>query len=104
MIHVIASLKIRPGTIDALMDVYTDFLPQVRAEQGCIAYTPAVDHDTDIPTQRKEPDVVTIVELWESIEAFRAHLIAPHVIAYRERIKGIVESVSIKVLDHVNGP
>ncbi|MFH1984547.1 MAG: putative quinol monooxygenase [Pseudomonadota bacterium] len=101
MIHVIATIKIKPGCRDALIDVYKDFIPQVQAESGCITYTPTMDHDTDIPTQRKEPDVVTIVELWEDIEAFRAHLIAPHVIAYRERVKDIVESVSIKVLDHV---
>lgn len=101
MIHVIASIKIKPGCLNALMDVYKDFVPQVKAEDGCIAYTPTVDHDTDIPTQRKEPDVVTIVELWESLAAFRAHLVAPHVVAYRERVKDIVDSVSIKVLNHI---
>jgi len=101
MIHVIATIKTKPGCLGALMDVYKDFIPKVQAEKGCITYTPTIDHDTDIPNQRKEPDVVTIVELWENTAAFRAHLIAPHVIAYRERVKDIVENVSIKVLDHV---
>ena len=101
MIHVIATVKVKPGAIDALMRVYEDLVPQVTAEKGCIAYTPTVDYDTDIPSQRKEPDVVTIVELWDSLEAFRAHLAAPHVIAYRKRVKDIVENVSIKVLNHI---
>ena len=101
MIHVIASITIKPGSLQALMDIYADFIPQVRAEAGCIAYTPTIDHDTDIPTQRKEPDVVTVVELWESLDHFRTHLTAPHVVAYRERVKDIVENVSIKVLGHL---
>ena len=101
MIHVIASIRIRPGTLGALLEVYKTFIPQVRAEKGCIAYTPTIDFDTDIPTQTKEPDVVTIVELWESLEDFHAHLVAPHVVAYRERVKDILVNVSIKVLDHV---
>lgn len=101
MIHVIASIKIKPGTLAELMAVYRDFVPQVKAEDGCIDYTPTVDHDTDLPNQQKETDMVTIVELWESLEAFQAHLIAPHVVAYREQVKDIVENVSVKVLGHV---
>ena len=32
-------------------------------------------------------NVVTIVEKWEDIEALEAHLIAPHMIAYRKEIQ-----------------
>lgn len=63
-----------------------------------IEYAPTVDIDANIPPQILEENVVTIIEKWESLEALTAHLSAPHMLSYREKIKGIVEDVSIKVL------
>jgi len=42
-----------------------------------------------------------IVEAWESLEALAAHLQTPHMLAYKEEVKGIVESVSFHVLQPV---
>ena len=42
--------------------------------------------------------IVTIIEKWESLAALRAHLTAPHMLTYREKVKDIVENVSLKVL------
>jgi quinol monooxygenase YgiN len=42
--------------------------------------------------------MVTIIEKWDSLEALRNHLTAPHMLAYREKIKDIVEDLSLKVL------
>jgi len=43
--------------------------------------------------------VVTIVEKWESLEALQAHVVAPHMAAYRERVKDFVVRVSLQVLE-----
>jgi len=45
-----------------------------------------------------DENVVTIIEAWESPEELRNHLVAPHMLAYREKVSGIVENVTIKVL------
>jgi len=42
--------------------------------------------------------VVTIIEKWQSLEDLRAHLAAPHMLAYRTAVKDIVADVSLKVL------
>ena len=48
-----------------------------------------------------DPDRITVVECWTDMEAFRAHLTAPHVIAYREQVRDIVADVTLRVLDAV---
>jgi quinol monooxygenase YgiN len=45
-----------------------------------------------------DENVVTIIEKWESLEALRDHLEAPHMLAYSEKVKNIVAGLSLKVL------
>jgi quinol monooxygenase YgiN len=45
------------------------------------------------------PDGVTIIEKWDSLEALRDHLVTPHMKAFFEKRKDMVEGSSIlKVL------
>jgi quinol monooxygenase YgiN len=44
-------------------------------------------------------DEVTIVEKWESVAALEAHLKAPHMAAYRERVKPFVRRVRLRILE-----
>ena len=62
------------------------------------ALEPAVDIDAKLPPQILDENVVTIIEKWESLEALRDHLEAPHMLAYREKVKNIVAGLSLKVL------
>jgi quinol monooxygenase YgiN len=43
-------------------------------------------------------DVVVVVEKWESIPALEAHLIAPHMMEYRPKVKDFVKRVSLQIL------
>ena len=43
-------------------------------------------------------DSVTIIEKWETLENLEAHLKAPHMLAYREKVQDLVEGTSLKVL------
>ncbi|MBS1239088.1 MAG: quinol monooxygenase, partial [Deltaproteobacteria bacterium] len=71
----------------------------VLAEKGCVAYVPAVDVESGIPVQVDlRPDVVTLVEAWESLADLQAHLKAPHMLAYREKVKDIVKNISLHVM------
>jgi quinol monooxygenase YgiN len=99
MIYVIATLDLAPGTRSAFLAEFAKVVPLVRAENGCIEYAPAIDADTDIPSQaRMGPDRVTIVEKWASVDALRAHDAAPHMQAYRGRVKDYVRSKEIRML------
>ena len=99
MIHVIATIELAPGSRDAFLAEFRKLIPDVKAEAGCIAYGPAVDAETDIPTQaRIGADKVVIVEQWESVATLKAHSVAPHMQAYRVRVKEFVKGMELRVL------
>lgn len=98
MIHVIASVQVKPGNVKAFLEIFKANVPLVRAEKGCINYVPTVDIKADLPPQVMDENVVTIIEAWENLEALRSHLGAPHMLAYREKVSSIVKNVSLKVL------
>ena len=99
MIHVIATIDLAPGTRDAFLTEFRKLIPEVKAEAGCLAYGPAIDAETDIPTQaRVGADKVVIVEQWESVAALKAHAVAPHMKAYRVAVKEFVRGMELRVL------
>jgi quinol monooxygenase YgiN len=100
MIYVIATVEVKPGKREAFLVEFHKNIPNVRAEKGCMEYGPTVDVKTDIKTQIPlRANTVTIVEMWESLQALQAHLQAPHMTQYRERVKDLVASVSLQVLE-----
>lgn len=102
MIHVIATIELNSGSTEAFLEAFKRNIPNVRAEEGCIAYGPTVDVDSGIPIQGGvRPDVVTIVEHWTNLEALHAHLEAPHMAAYGIEVKDLVKNVSLQVLQPV---
>ena len=99
MIHVIATVELAPGTREKFLSEFRKIIPEVRAEAGCIEYGPAVDAKTDIPIQFKlGADKVVVIEKWESVAALEAHGVAPHMQAYRAKVKGFVKSMELRVL------
>ncbi len=99
MIHVIATIELTPGTRDAFLTEFRKLIPDVHAEAGCIEYGPAIDAQTEIPTQAKiGADKVVIIEKWESLAHLKAHSVAPHMQAYRPRVKDYVKSMALQVL------
>ena len=99
MISVIASIRVKPGRLTEFLEIFKSNVPSVNEERGCIEYFPAVDIDADLPSQTLDENVVTIIENWESLKALRDHLKTPHMLAYREKVKDMVEDLSIKVLE-----
>jgi len=98
MIHVIASVKVKPGKRDQLLDLFRENLPRVREEKGCIRYFPAVDVATGLPPQSLDEDIITVIETWESLEALKDHLATPHMAAFFEKEKPLVSGSVIKIL------
>lgn len=99
MIHVIATIKVKPGMREKYLAILKANLPNVLAEKGCRAYAPTVDVESGIPVQVDlRPDVVTLVEAWESLADLQAHLKAPHMLDYRGKVKDIVKNISLHVL------
>ncbi len=99
MIHVIATVELNPGTRDKFLAEFRKLIPDVRAETGCIEYGPTIDADTDIAIQYKVgPDRVVVIEKWETVAALKAHGVAPHMQAYRAKVKDYVKGMELRVL------
>ena len=98
MINVIASIRVKPESLSAFLEIFKVNVLNVKQEKGCIEYFPAVDVDADLPPQVFEVNVVTVIEKWENLDALHAHLASAHMIAYQEKVKDMVEDVSLKIL------
>jgi quinol monooxygenase YgiN len=98
MINVIASIHIKEGRLSEFVEISKSNIPNVLEEKGCMEYVPTIDIPAGLPRQELNDNVVTIIEKWGSLEDLQAHLSAPHMLAYREKVKDLVEKMSVKVL------
>ncbi len=100
MIHVLAIITAKPGMRDRILEAYRANVANVRAEDGCIAYEAVVDVRDGAPgfAQFGE-DSFVVVEKWASMEALRAHAVAPHMKAYASQVKDLTANRAIHVLE-----
>ena len=91
MLFVIATLTIKPGTLDEVVAAATPCLEGTRKEEGCISYDlhVAVDDETKL----------VFVERWESREALKAHFSAPHLVAWRDAGAPYVTARRIEIIE-----
>ena len=102
MIHVIATIELNPGCRDDYIKILRNNVPNVKAEDGCLAYEPTIDIESGLPIKSEIRDnVVTIVEAWETLEALHAHLKTEHMAAYREAVQDYVAGLTVRVLKPV---
>ncbi|MBN2808618.1 MAG: antibiotic biosynthesis monooxygenase [Deltaproteobacteria bacterium] len=101
MLHVIASIQVKEGKMSQFMEIFKANIPNVLQENGCIEYVPTIDLPSGLPPQELNPNIATIIEKWHSLDDLKAHLSAPHMLDYKEKVKDIVEDMSVKVLEAV---
>ena len=68
-------------------------------EEGCLEYSATVDFPTEVPIQETNPNIVTVVEKWETFPHLQAHFTAPHMLDYKAKVEDMVEDVSLKILE-----
>jgi quinol monooxygenase YgiN len=100
MIHVIASIGVKPGKRTAFIEIFKKNVPAVLAENGCVEYIPAIDADSGIEAQWKDETVVTVIEKWKTLDALHAHLAAPHMEQFRADTADLTEDVSLTILEN----
>ena len=76
MIHLIATLRIKEGSLPAIMEAVTPCIEATRRETGCILY--------DLHQSLTEPDKLVFVEQWESRADLERHFTEPHLIEWRK--------------------
>jgi quinol monooxygenase YgiN len=99
MIHVIATIEVKPGRREDFLAEFRRLVPAVRGEVGCIEYGPTIDAASELALPGPLRDnVVVIIEKWESLTALKSHLQAAHMAEYRVRVKDLVVGVQLQVL------
>jgi quinol monooxygenase YgiN len=99
MIYVIATIEVLEGRRDEFLKEFHRIVPLVRQERGCLEYGPAIDVPTGIAAQGPiREHTVTVIEKWNCLDALQAHLAAPHMTEYRERVRDLVVAVDLQVL------
>lgn len=101
MIYVAATIELKSEEVRGeFLKIFKANVPAVKAEKGCMMYEPTLDLASGLPAQRRvSKSVVTIVEGWESMAHLSEHLKAPHMASYREKVKDMVKSVALNVLE-----
>lgn len=100
VVHVLAIITAKPGMRDRVLEAFRANVPAVHAEDGCIEYVATVDHPRSGDQHaRFGPDSFVVVEKWASMEALQAHAAAPHMAAYAAKVKDMLDSRVIHVLE-----
>lgn len=76
MIYLIATLKIKPGSMPAIKEAVMPCIEGTRNEPGNISY--------DLFQSATDENTLTFVERWENQEAVDNHFTEPHFLAWRE--------------------
>lgn len=90
MIYVVATLVIRPGSLDALRAPAAACIAETREETGCIAY--------ELFHSLSDPEKLVFVEKWQTREDLTAHSKQPHLAAWREASAPHLVSRTIEVV------
>ena len=99
MIHVVAVITTKPGKREDVLKEFRANMPAVHAEDGCIEYGPVIDADGFGSFQTAiGQDTFMVVEKWASADALKAHAAAPHMAAYAAKVKDMLESRVIHIL------
>lgn len=104
MVHVVATIELHSGARTRFLGEFQQIVPTVQAEDGCLEYGAAVDLPTRLAAQLPVRDhAVVVVEKWRDLPALEAHLVAPHMTAYRARVKDLVIKTTLQVLEPAPG-
>lgn len=90
MIYVIATLTIRPGSLEALRKPAAACIEATRKEDGCISY--------ELFSSVIDPEKLVFVEKWETRGALTAHSKTEHLLAWREASKPHVIERHIEIV------
>lgn len=80
-VRVVATLRCKPGKGDEAVLAVRRCVAATRQEAGCIEYAAYRSDDA--------PDRITVVELWQSLQALEEHKRTPHLQALVEAVKDL---------------
>ncbi|MEL7649413.1 MAG: putative quinol monooxygenase [Sedimentibacter sp.] len=89
MIKVVAKGIYLEGKADEAITMYDELVKKTREEKGCISYSLFRDVNN--------PDILTMIEEWESVEDLEAHKISEHFTRIVPKIGALRKSAELNV-------
>ncbi|GLQ08817.1 antibiotic biosynthesis monooxygenase [Devosia yakushimensis] len=90
MIYVVATLRIRPESLEAMAEAAIPAIAATRREPGCRFY--------DMHASITDPERVTFIERWSTRAALEAHFASTHVAAFLAASQRHVVASTIEII------
>ncbi len=98
MIHIIVTMTIKEGCMEEFLSLCGSLRQHVLAEAGCLRYDYFRELEAVLPIQEAlDPNRITLVELWETREALKAHGQSQHMKDFGPRMKELRTGVVARV-------
>jgi quinol monooxygenase YgiN len=101
MLHVVVTMTVKEGRLEEFLALCRELRPKVLAEPGCLAY----DYTREIPGPfgggPGRAGKIILLELWESMEALEAHLMAKHMKETGARMAELRSSVEVRCAEPI---
>jgi len=86
----IVKFEVKKDKIEYVKNELIKILAPTRNEDGCIRY--------DLHQDINDPSIFMFYEIWETVEAWKAHDLKKHIIDFRKAIDGAVDKISFNQL------
>jgi quinol monooxygenase YgiN len=94
MIYVVATLRIREGSLNPLLEAARKVIAGTVKEDGCISY--------DLHHSITEPDKLVFVERWEKRENLASHFTQSHMTEWRAAGAPHIVDRKVEIIDPAN--
>lgn len=94
MLSVVAISRVKEGFTEQVKAEMIKLLAPTRQEAGCINY--------DLHQDQDDPNHFVFYENWESLAHLIDHSKSAHIQAFRNAVKGMMESSSVHKMSQVN--
>jgi len=90
MIYIVATLTIKPGSLDEVLTLAVPCIEGTREEAGCISY--------DLSQSLTDENTLVFVERWKDMDAIKAHFVEPHLVAWRDAGEAFITDKKIEII------
>ena len=98
-VHVVAVITAKPGLRGSVLEAFKANVRRCAPKTAASNTSRPVDADGVGPLQtRYGDDSFVVVEKWASLDALKAHAVAPHMKAYAAKTKDMITERAIHVL------
>jgi quinol monooxygenase YgiN len=102
MLHILVTMMVKEGRMEDFLAVCAELQPSVLKEPGCRAYDYTREIPSPLGTQEPiDPNRITLLERWESLDALKAHMETPHMKQAGLKMKDLRTSVTVRVVESI---